>query len=136
MLLWFYSAACLLQRAWRGGRGRYIALLQKKLAKLRSKEGQAATTIQRAFRGDKARKRVGSLNMLMAGRSTSKGVEVQAWNYGDSWLMVGVFCVRLVWQVLAMRAGLAKDNRDHGAARLIQKIFRGHKVRRLHIMCI
>jgi hypothetical protein len=37
----------------------------------------------------------------------------------------------VVWQVLAMRAGLAKDNKDHGAAKLIQKVFRGHKVRRL-----
>lgn len=52
------KAAMLIQRSWRGGRGRYFAMLQRKLAKLRTKEGRAATMIQKCFRGARARQNV------------------------------------------------------------------------------
>jgi hypothetical protein len=57
-LLLPHSAASVIQRSWRGGRGRYLATIQRKLAKLRAKEGKASTLIQKVFRGERARERV------------------------------------------------------------------------------
>ena len=63
----------LIQRSWRGGRGRYFAMLQRKLAKLRIKEGRTATMIQKCFRGARARQKVRSKRKSNAEETIKEG---------------------------------------------------------------